>query len=183
MRLCRTVGVVLLLSFGIVAADKTPVFSVPLSIKVGLWHMTYTTDRNGIAVTHSFPPELLAKMTPEQRAKTEARLKAKATQGAQAENREYCLTEERLRNAVFDPTSSGVACQRTVIVSTGKVQQFHEECADGSSKRSIDGHFEGVDTDTMRGSLKVKSEGPSVYTMNIEIAGRWIAADCGNEAQ
>lgn len=183
MRLQRTAAVSLLLSLASVAADKAPVVNVPLTIKVGLWQMTYTTDKNGVPVVHAVPPELLAKMTPEQRAKTEARLKAKATQGAQVEKREYCLTEDRLKNTVFDPTNSNASCQRTTIVSTGKLQQFHEECADGGSKRTIEGRFESVDADTVKGSLKVKSEGASAYTMNVEIAGRWIAADCGNEAQ
>jgi hypothetical protein len=154
-----------------------------LKIKVGHWQMTYTTDRNGVAVVRAVPPELLAKMTPEQRAKTEARLKARATQGAQVERREYCLTEERLKNTMFDPTNASASCQRTMLVSTGKLQQFHEECAEANSKRTVEGQFEGLDADTMKGSLKVKSDGAAAYTMNVEIAGRWIAADCGNEAQ
>ena len=183
MRLRRTIGVILFLSLAMVAADKTAVLNVPLNIKVGLWQMTYTTDRNGVAVVRPVPAELLAKMTPEQRARTEARLKARATQGAQVEKREYCLTEERLKNSAFDPTSSSVACQRTMIVSTGKLQQFREECPEGNSKRTVEGQFEGLDADTMKGLLKVKTEGATAYTMNVEIAGRWMAADCGNEAQ
>lgn len=165
------------------AGDKSQVLSVPLNLKVGLWQMTYTTERNGVAVVHPIAPGLLARMTPEQRAKTGARLKARAAQGTQVETRQYCMTDERLKNTNFELSEMGQVCPRTVLTSTPALQQFREECAANANKRTVDGYFEAVDPDTIKGSLKVKSEGSNAYTMSVEIGGRWIAADCGKEAQ
>ncbi len=171
------------ISLAAAAADKTPAPAMPLNIKIGLWQMTYTTERNGVAVVHSIAPELLAKMTPEQRAKSEARLKARAAQGFQIETRQYCLTEDRLKRALFDKTQASASCQRTVIASTAKLQQFREECSEGDTLRTVEGHFEALDAAMMKGSLKVKAEGRNAFVVNMEIAGKWVGADCGNEAQ
>jgi hypothetical protein len=171
----------LVLSLASPAADKSQPPQVLLSVKVGLWQMTYTTERNGVAVVHAVAPELLAKMTPEQRARTESRLKARAAQGSQVETKQYCLTGERLRKAIFD-SEENRTCRRTQVTSTTKLQQFHEECTDSGTKRSVDGRFEALDFDTMKGLLKVKAEGNNPYTINVEIAGKWIGEDCGDKA-
>jgi len=186
MRVPKALAAVLVVvSLAIAAADKPPVSSLPLNIKVGLWQMTYTTERNGVAVVHSIAPELRAKMSPDQRAKSEARLKARAAQGSQVETRQFCLTEDRLKKAIFDTDAEAnrSACERTVLTATAKLQQFREECTEGNTKRTVEGRFESVEPDTMKGSLKVKVEGSNASFMNMEIAGKWVGADCGNEAQ
>jgi hypothetical protein len=160
------------------ATDKTQ----PLNVKVGLWQMTYTTEGSGPLSTQTIPPELLAKMTPEQRIRTEARLRARAAQGPHTENKQYCLTEERLKKSIFESAESPT-CQRTMTASTAKLQQFHEECTDSGIKRIEDGRFEALDADTMKGSIKVKSEGSNPSTMSAEIIGKWMANDCGGTAQ
>ena len=144
--------------------------------------MTYTTERNGSAVVQTVAPELLAKMTPDQRNRTEARLNARAAQGLHVETKQYCLTEERLKNAVFEPEATQ-ACQRTTVASTAKFQQFHEECNQTGEKRTAEGRFEALDSDTLKGLLKVKAEGNAPFMLNMEIAGRWIGNDCGEAAQ
>jgi len=178
-------AVLVVVSLTIAAADKPTVLSVPLTLKLGLWQMTYTTERNGVAIVHSIAPELLAKMSPDQRARSEARLKARAAQGSQVETRQFCLTEDRLKKTIFynDSEANQAACQRIVLTATAKLQQFREECTGGGTKRALEGRFEAVDPDTMKGSLKVKAEGSNASLMNMEIAGKWVGADCGNEAQ
>lgn len=164
------------------AAEKNQVLVVPLNVKMGLWQMTYTTERNGTFVVHSVAPELLAKMRPEQRARTAARLKARANQGSQVETRHFCMTEQALKTVVFDTGEGGGACERTVLASGPQMQQFHEECGEGSAKRMVEGHVEAVDADTLKGSVRTKFDGANGATTNVEFAGRWVAADCGNAA-
>jgi hypothetical protein len=182
MRLRTALGVSLFVSLTLAAADKSHPLSVPLNVKVGLWQMSYTTERNGALVVPTIAPELWAKMSPEQRARTGARLKARAAQGARTETKQYCLTHERLSNAIFD-SEQNKTCRRTMIAATAKLQQFHEECIEGGIKRLAEGRFEALDFDTMKGSLKVKAEGSNLLTVNVEIAGRWIGNDCGDMAQ
>jgi hypothetical protein len=168
---CLT-GAVITLSLALSAADKTQ----PLNLKLGLWQMTYTMDR-GNAV--SIPPELLAKLTPEQRARTEARLKARAAQGPHIDTKRFCLTEEKLNKAIFEENNK--SCQRTIIASTSKVLQFKQECAAADAKRTFDGRIEALDPETLKGSLKANLAGNAANAT--DLAGRWIGADCGDAAQ
>jgi len=160
------------------AADKI----APLNVKLGLWQMTYILEGSGLPGP-TIPPELAAKMTPEQRAKTEARLKARAGQGPRLDSRKYCLTERKLNKGLFDDDEHGKSCQRTVVESNSKLQQFHEECNEGGTKRTAEGRFEAIDRDTMMGSIQVKTEGKSPLAIKSEIAGKWIGTDCGDESQ
>ena len=92
MRLCTALGVSLVVSLAFATTDKSRVLSVPLNLKLGLWQMTYTTAGDGVRPLQSIAPELLAKMTPEQRSRTEARLKARVSPGSRIETKQYCLT-------------------------------------------------------------------------------------------
>ena len=130
MRFRIAVGVSLVVSLAFATTDRKQVVNVPLNVRVGLWRMTYTTEHSGPTTAPLIAPELLAKMSPEQRARTEARLKARAIQGAQVETRQYCVTEERLKKAAFDVPETAAACPRTLLISTPKVQQFRDECAE-----------------------------------------------------
>jgi hypothetical protein len=60
--------------------------AAPLDIKMGLWESTTTMER---CRTPPIPPELLERLTPEQRAKIEEH--AKAQQGAKTTTRKHCI--------------------------------------------------------------------------------------------
>jgi hypothetical protein len=179
MKLSTAIGVFLVVPLTLGASDKIQ----PLNIRLGLWQMTYTTERNGGIAAHTIRPELLAKMTPQQRARTKARLKAKAEQGPQVATKQYCLTEEKLKNATFSSEDSR-SCRRTMIASTVKIQQFHEECTDGKTKRTADGRFESSQPEALKGSLQVKStaEDAKGVSTKMAIAGKWLANSCGTLA-
>ena len=183
MRLCTALGVSLVVSLAFATTDKSRVLSVPLNLKLGLWQMTYTTAGDGVLPLQSIAPELLAKMTPEQRSRTEARLKARIPPGSRIETKQYCLTEEKLKKAIFNSAYEIQNCRRTVLNSTPKLQQFHEECLENGSTRTSDARFEALELGKLKGSIKVKSDGAAAYAMNVEIEGRWMAADCGNAQQ
>jgi hypothetical protein len=182
MRLRTALGVSLFVSLALVAADKNQMLNVPLNVKVGLWQMTYTSDGNGVAVPQTIPRGLLAKMSPEQRARTAARLKARAALGPRTETRQYCLTQDRLKKAIFN-NEEIQTCQRTIVASSAKLQTFHEECFQSGTKRTAEGRFEALDYHTLKGILKIKSQGGNPLTANIAIAGKWIGNDCGDRAQ
>ena len=70
-----------------------------------------------------------------------------------------------------------------MLASTPKLQQFHEECIESGTKRMADGHFEALDFDTMKGSIKIKTDGANPLALYVEIAGRRISNDCGDTAK
>ena len=177
MRLRAACGTCLAVTFAM-AADKI----VPLDVKLGLWQMTYTLDASGIPADSGIPPELLAKMSPDQRARTAAKLKAHAAQGPILNTKRYCLTQERLDQAQFSRDESKT-CQRTMSASSAKLQQFHEECDEGGTKRISDARFEALDGKTLKGMVQVRAAGKTTLISNTEIAGKWIGTDCGDEAQ
>jgi hypothetical protein len=180
MRLCTALGVSLVVSLAFATTEKSRILNVPLNLKLGLWQMTYTTEGDGVRPLQSIAPELLAKMTPEQRARTEARLKARVPAGSRIETKQYCLTEEKLKKAIFNSAFEIQNCRRTVFNSTARLQQFREECLEDGSTRTSDARFEALELGKLKGSIKVKSDGATAYAMNVEIEGRWLAADCGN---
>ena len=171
----RSISVSIVLSLGLLAADKT---QQPLNLKLGLWQMTYTSDRSGVV---SIPPELLARLTPEQRARTEARLKARAAQGPHIDIKRFCLTQEKLDKAIFEENGNK-SCQRTIVASSSKMLQYRQECAAADAKRTIEGRMEALDPETVRGSLKANLAGGNTPSAT-DLLGKWIGADCGDAAQ
>lgn len=65
-------GLVLICAIAGWAADRIQ----PLNVKLGLWEMTITTKNSG---QMPVPPELLSKLTSEQRARLEERMKAQSS--------------------------------------------------------------------------------------------------------
>jgi hypothetical protein len=77
-----------------------------------------TTQRSG---SPSIPPELLARMTPEQQATLEARMKTKESQGPQTTVRKQCLTKEDLQKPLNFGDDRG-SCQRTVVSASSSMK-------------------------------------------------------------
>ncbi len=102
-------GLVLLLSAAVWAADKIQ----PLNVKTGLWETTRTTTTSG---QMPIPPELLARLTPEQRAKMEERMKANSAEKTRASTSKSCMTKEKLEKAPFSDEQKN--CTRTIVRST-----------------------------------------------------------------
>jgi len=157
------------------AADKL----TPLNAKLGLWEMTTTMQLGGAP---PIPPEALAKMTPDQRAQVEAMFKAKTAQGAVPRVTQSCVTQEKLDKAVF--TEDKKSCQRTIINSTSKLVEFHEECTEPDGmKATADGKFELSGDSSMKGTMQGKSTNKGrTMNVNLEMSGKWISADCGKKA-
>src|SRR5581483_11215497 len=100
----RSVAVAMVLLLGSAAWGE----KLPFNVKTGLWETTSTLPMS---------PELLAKLTPEQRARVEAALKGEANNGKPT-TRTYksCLTKEQLdRGTAFNNTKE---CTETPVTST-----------------------------------------------------------------
>lgn len=177
MTLITALGTGLIVPCILVSADKAQ----PLNVKLGLWEMTGTGDSNSGPSQSSIAPGLLAKMTPEQRARAEAKLKARAAQTPRIDTKRFCLTQERLDSGALSGESNNL-CQRVIVNSTSKAVQVREECEDNGVKRTLDGHFEALDPEAMKGSLKIKVGGNNTKMVNVEVAMKWIGADCGDTA-
>src|SRR5579884_3172205 len=81
--------------------------SQPLNLKLGLWETTIDNRTSGAP---PIPDSVLAKMTPEQRARMEAALKARGAGGSQPRTYKNCLTKEGLNKALTWASSGKAGC-------------------------------------------------------------------------
>lgn len=117
MRFLRIAGM-LTLSIVLWGVDK-----VQLHLKTGLWEVTTTRSTDSEL---PIPAELLEKLTPEQRARLNERVKARSADRTTLTKR--CVTLEQLRTGVpFLPYRS---CRRTSIEPVAGSVVLGIECAD-----------------------------------------------------
>lgn len=147
-----------------------------LNVKLGLWEMTSIMRFSGVP---PLPKELLDKMTPQQRAKMAADLKAAAEEEPEPETSSECITQEDLDKPFASANSD--ECTQTVVRTTRTAQEIRMVC-NGKTRGS--GLFK-VNTptpETMNGTLDLKAgEGPDAFVIKGTIKGRWLGADCGDE--
>ena len=162
----------------LLAADKIQ----PISAKLGLWEVTSTQQMQGMptagASAPSIPPDALAKMPPEQRARVEAMIKQRSGQPT-TRTTQTCVTQEKLNNIPF--AEQRESCTRTIVTSTSKMFELHMECADKNGMNTTaDAKYEVIGDSTMKGTAKSKTlRNGQTMTMNIDLSGKWVSADCG----
>ena len=126
------------------------------------------------------PPSLrilLAKMAPEQRAKMEAAMKARAAQGAKTTTRRTCLTKQELNKPFAFGDDNDKSCKSTLISSSRSKQEAHLECA--NEKRSGDVHIEALNPENVKGSIQMAATGGgSAMNVNVGFTAKWIGSSC-----
>jgi len=152
----------------------------PFDVKLGLWETTSTTEMNGMAMPNmpQIPPEALAQMPPEQRARIEAMMKGRGGSGPGTTTR-YCVTKESLQR----PMAFGQqerACTTKVVSSTSSKQVMHMDCTRGETHMTGDMTVERVDAEHAKGAMTVKAEGEQAVGMKMSFQTKWLSADCGS---
>jgi hypothetical protein len=152
------------------AADKL----TPLNVKEGLWEITVTHSMTGMPAMPAIPPDVLAKLPPEQRARMEAMMK-----GGPIVQKE-CITKEKLeKHSAFNVNRP--ECTRTVVSSTGSKleMKIHCEGKQGASDGTL--VVEAVGSDTTKGTMHLVTSA-SGANMNIDMAfsSKYLGPDCGD---
>jgi hypothetical protein len=144
---------------------------VPMDVKLGLWETTMT---NQMDISSMIPPEALARMTPEQRAKMEAAM--------HADTHKHCVTKESINEALIAAGRANreVNCTRTFVTSTSTKMVIHMECTSGTRKTSSDVQVEAINHETTKGSLVMTTSGGRGANAKIEWTDKWLGADCGD---
>jgi hypothetical protein len=159
----KNVLAVLILAAGAALADDI----TPLGLKPGLWETTTVQERSGMP---SIPPEKLASMPPEARARIEAMSGGKAA----ATTRQSCRVENDLKPFTDDSNQS---CKQTIVTSTGTKQEVKMECDKGTGTVTL----EAKDSEHVNGLvlMHMSSNGRSM-DMKINITAKWISSSCGD---
>jgi hypothetical protein len=151
------------------AADTTP-----LNVKEGLWEMTVTHSISGMPAAPNLPPDALAKLPPEQRARIEAMVN-----GTPDVHKE-CVTREKLqKNAAFNANRGD--CTRTVVNSTGRKLEVKFHCEDKQTISDGTLLIDAMGTDSVKATMHsaVNSNGRAM-TMDFSITSKYLGADCGD---
>ena len=148
----------------------------PLNVKEGLWEVTVTHSMTPMPGMPNIPPDVLAKMPPEQRARMEAMMKGRAS----TDVRKDCVTKEKLeKRTAFSDNREG--CTRTVVNSSGSKLEIKLHCED--KQTSSDGTLlvEAISSDNVRGSVHFVTNSNS-RTMNMDstFSSRYLGPACGD---
>ncbi len=172
MRNAFLLAVISVCSLTLYAADNI----TPLNVKEGLWEVTATHSMSGMPVPN-IPPDALAKMSPEQRARVEAMVKGSPT----TDVRKDCVTKEKLEQHSAFSNNRG-ECTRTVVSSTGSKLELKFHCEEKQS--SSDGTFlmEAIAPDNVKGTMHmvVNSNKGHTMTMDFTINSKYLGAACGD---
>ncbi len=147
-----------------------------LNIKTGLWEIKSVLQSSGVL---PLPKALLDTLTPEQRAKMAADMKAEAAKGPSTDTTRECITEKDLEQ----PFSSANAkeCRQSVVRTTRTAQEVRIVC-DGEVKGGGVLKVNSPTPETMNGSIDLKvGEGPEAFTLKGQLIGRWLGAQCTDD--
>jgi Protein of unknown function (DUF3617) len=147
--------------------------SIPLNVKTGEWESTMTNETSGQLPV---PQEMIDKMTPEQRARMEAMMKARGMQGPRTTVTKHCVKKEDLDKPFGNDNKS---CKPTIVTSSATKQEIHMECEMGGGKQVGTLKFEAVDSSTVKGSMQMTaSNGGRTMNMNSTFSAKWLGPAC-----
>jgi hypothetical protein len=163
-------GLVLLSSGVVWAADKIQ----PLNVKLGLWETTTTMTTSGAM---PLPAELLSRLTPEQRARMEERMKANSAEKSTTKTSKNCLTKEQLEKGPAFGEEKG--CTQTVVTSTSSKADVRIACETAGMKSEGTLQMEALSTESVKGSGHFTVTGGG-HTMNSSstFSSKWIGPVC-----
>jgi hypothetical protein len=149
----------------------------PLDVKLGLWETTFTTETSGMP---PIPPEMMSKMTPEQKARMEAAMAARQGQGPHTQTRKSCVTKEDLNKAIWDRDKEDPDCKKTIVTSTSHKVEAKLECTKDGGKQSGTLSIEAEDSTNVKGATQmVMTGGGHTMTMNSHFTSKWLGPACG----
>lgn len=149
----------------------------PLNIKPGLWEQTVNTT---IAGEMPIPAEMLNRLTPEQRARMEERMKANSAGHTRTTTEKHCVSKEDLEKNKFLNLDRGKECAPTITSSTSTSAKGRLSCESEGMKMTGALEVLAPDSEHVNGSWHATTNG-SGHTMNVDstFTSKWIGPSCG----
>jgi uncharacterized protein DUF3617 len=150
----------------------------PLNVKPGEWESTISNDTSGQLPV---PQEMIDKMSPEQRARMEAMMKARGLGAPRTMVNKHCVKKEDLDKPFGNNDKS---CKRTIVTSSATKQEIHMECEMGGGKQVGTLTFEAVDSSTIKGSMQMTaSNGGRTMNVNSTFSSKWLGPACSESSK
>jgi hypothetical protein len=156
-------------------SDQPPSGYQPLSVNTGLWTTKMVITQSGQA---AIPDEVLARLTPEQRAKAQASLQARLNGQPITRTSQNCLTADELKNgSVFNPDKQ--QCTEKLLNSSPTSVEFTVNCQEQSMQSSTHLTLTAADPGdvTGTGTTTVTANGRTM-TSNTQFTAKWLSASC-----
>jgi hypothetical protein len=147
----------------------------PLNVKTGLWQSTTTYTRAG---EPPIPQGTLDRLTPEQRARLEERMKANGQTGTMTYK--SCLKKEDLENPDFTDKKQ---CTWTTLESTSGMAKGSATCnyQESGMKLSGTGEIIAVDQEHVKGTIHMTATGNGhKMTTDGTLTAKWLGSSCGS---
>jgi uncharacterized protein DUF3617 len=128
----------------------------------------------------SIPPDALARMTPDQRAKVEAMMKSQGSGSPRTSTNKSCMTPEKIkRSEMFYEQKQ---CTKTVVTSSSSKLELRMHCTmEGGAKADGTVRVERISSESTRGSVQMTStSGDHTMNMNSTFTSKWLGPDCGD---
>ena len=153
------------------AADVTP-----LNLKPGLWETTTVSERSGMPAMPAIPPDKLAAMPPDVRARLEAQMKGMSS--PTTTTKQSCRTDKDLRPFTDDANKS---CKTTIVTSTSTKQEAKMECSMPGNTGTGTVTVEAKDPEHVNG-LVLMHMGANGHNMDMKvtITAKWLSMSCGD---
>lgn len=147
----------------------------------GLWETTTNIKNGAMSDAMAKMQEKMASMTPEQRAMMQQMMASRGmsmTPGGSAITAKNCVAREQAAKGGLPPSDG--RCQNTETSRSGSTIKYAFTCT-GEHPMSGTGEFtmDGPTAYTMHSVSDTMVEGKPQH-MEMDIAGKWIAADCGS---
>lgn len=170
MRATAIWGLFFLAALAVWAADKPE----SLDVRLGLWEVTTRTSVTSGEIP--IPAGLLEKLTPEQRARLDDRMKAGPSETGKKTTSKYCLTKKRLNQGIpFDQRRK--ACTRTILSSSHIKIEIRSRCTDGDVHTDTIFHIERVGFENVKGDWQ-SIAGNSDRSFSSSFTARWVCSIC-----
>jgi hypothetical protein len=167
----------LALHIALLAASITA-HAEPLKVKPGLWETTTVTEKKG-----NKHPTNLDTLTPEQRAKVEKELAARAKKETHTVS--SCLKEAKIKSGeAFMGSSHHGACKRTPETQTASDQVANIECK-GANPMTGKVEMHAVDPEHMTGHIEMTYGAKDKLQLltRSEVTAKWLGSDCSKVAK
>jgi Protein of unknown function (DUF3617) len=175
MSMSRTVF--LALGLAALSAVLVRAAEAKFNVKPGLWEVTTTGTTTGAP---PIPAATLAQMSPEQRARIEAAIKAAMARSGAPHVFETCVTPKQLEEGPDFTDPDQKSCKQTVVRRSSTVMEVHVECT-GEQRMSGNVRFQAISSEAVKGStVMTVSNGGNTMTANRDIQGKWLGAGCGS---
>ncbi len=151
----------------------------PLDVKLGLWETTSSFQTSGMPQVN-IPPDALARMTPEQRAKVEEMMKGMGSGSPRTTTTKSCMTREKMnKQQMF--TDNKMDCTKTVVSSSSSKLEMRVQCTADGAKTNGTFRVESMNSENVKGSMQmVTTGGDHTVNMNSTFTSKWLGADCGD---